>query len=565
MASPAPPATPSRWWVDALWLAALAGWSAWWCLSAGARLGLTFDERFYLNAGLDSWRKGHPGKLAVNGVMPLPIEAATLPVYLHERRAGVELDDGVVSDHVWRARPVTLGWLWLLIASAFRLGRAAGGPWAGRVAAGLVAADPTVLAHAALATTDTAVAATLAAFTRAVYAGRGGGWWRRVVLPGLWYGVAALCKLSALLYGGFILVALELAHRVAAGDLSRPPGGTAKQWARKAAFAAVRSAVAIGAVVAIGCALAGAYCGVSESGERPMALIAQAMPKDEPLRPLYHRVAAKVDRVPYAAAAFSFQWWHNARGRPSYLNGTYYPEGTRTFFPLVLAMKLPLPVILLGLLTLVRPRRCANPLALVAAVLLLVPTVNGNIQNGVRLVIPVMALGYVAVAVGVARGFGRGGAWAGAVAVAAMVATAAWVWPHGLSYLNRLGGGPEAAPYRVSDSNVDWGQWLPELVEWHRANGEPPTAVWYFGSDPAADRPPFTRFDGNSPLIRDAETFRALVGRRVLAVGTTAVTLVPENSPARIGVAYLKGRKPLFHTPRFALYDFRDPAGPPRE
>ena len=51
--------------------------------------------------------------------------------------------------------------------------------------------------------------ATLAAFTRASYAGRGGGWWRRILLPGLWYGVAVLCKLSALLYGGVILTVLK--------------------------------------------------------------------------------------------------------------------------------------------------------------------------------------------------------------------------------------------------------------------------------------------------------------------------------------------------------------------
>ena len=42
--SPAPLPSPSvrpRWWVDALWLAVLAGWTAWWCLTAGARLGLS--------------------------------------------------------------------------------------------------------------------------------------------------------------------------------------------------------------------------------------------------------------------------------------------------------------------------------------------------------------------------------------------------------------------------------------------------------------------------------------------------------------------------------------------
>jgi hypothetical protein len=476
MSAPVDATCRPRWWVDVLWLALLAGWSAWWCLTAGARLGLTFDERLYLLAGLDGWRTSSPKMLMLNGVMPLPIDSATLPVYLHERGTGVELGDPEVTDHVGRARVVTLGWLWLLIVSAYRLGRAAGGPWAGRIGAGLVAADPTVLAHSSLATTDIAVTAALTAFTRAVYAGRGGGWWRRVVLPGLWYGVAVLCKLSALLYGGCILVALELAHRVASGDLSRPPGGSAAAWARKVVFAAARSVLAIGAVVAIGVGLAVAYCGTPARGDRPLAELAQRLPPNAPQRRALEALQHRAVNAPWAVYAFAFQWFHNYHGIPTYVDGVYYPTGTPKYFPAVLAMKTPLPVILLVLVALLRPRRAANALVL-AAVLMFLPTFTAKIQNGVRLVLPVMAVAYVAVAVGVVRGWGRCGAWAGMVAVVATAATSAWVWPHGLSYLNQPSGGPAAAPDRVADSNVDWGQWLPELAAWHRANGGPPRAV----------------------------------------------------------------------------------------
>ena len=165
-----------------LWLLVLAVWSAGWCLTAAPRLGVTYDEPFYLNAGMDSWRgwKGTEGKAprfaheyaATNGVMPLPPDALTLPVFVQEVRAGEEFESEETFARLRWARAVTLGWLWLLVVSAWRLGRAAGGPWAGRIAAGVLATDPNFLGHASLATTDIAVTAALVAFARAVYAGR---------------------------------------------------------------------------------------------------------------------------------------------------------------------------------------------------------------------------------------------------------------------------------------------------------------------------------------------------------------------------------------------------------
>src|SRR5687768_14853952 len=208
---PTPP-TSGRSWVDALWLVALAAWSAAWCLTAAPKNGITYDEPFYLDAGLESWRgwqrdDGHtPGwrheYAATHGVMPLPPDLLTIPLYVQEVRSGKPHTSPWKQARVGWARKVTLLWFWLLLFSAWRLGRAAGGPWAGRIGSGLVAADPNFLAHACLATTDVAVTAALLAFARAVYARRDGGWWRRVVLPGLWFGIATLCKLSALLYGG---------------------------------------------------------------------------------------------------------------------------------------------------------------------------------------------------------------------------------------------------------------------------------------------------------------------------------------------------------------------------
>ena len=157
-----------------------------------------------------------------------------------------------------------------------------------------------------------------------------------------------------------------------------------------------------------------------------------------------------------SACAFAFQWWYNAHGRPTFLNGTYYPAGYRYYFPEVLLMKVPLPFFVLALFALPRVRAAANPLTLVT-LLLLGALLTAKLQIGVRLAFPVMAVGYAAVAVALARGYPRCAPWIGLPAILVIAATSAWVWPNGVSYLNQAHGGPKEAHRRVTDSNVDWG------------------------------------------------------------------------------------------------------------
>ncbi|MCI0704005.1 MAG: hypothetical protein L0241_23345 [Planctomycetia bacterium] len=563
-----PPATPTleRWWVDLLWLALLAAWSAAWCLTASPRIGATYDEPRYLEVGLEDWREWYCWRSTSEGIMPLPPEMCTIPLRIYEKRTGTLLfteEEMVTKLH--GARAVTLGWLLLLIISAWRLGRTAGGVWAGRIAAGLIAADPTVLGHATLATTDVATAAALMAFARAVFAGRSGGWWKRILLPGLWYGVAVLCKLSALLYGGLILVAFEVCYRFANGHLS-PPGGGLGPWVRRVAGAVIRSVLAAAVVIVIGATIALLYCGrPEEGGKKPLTHVSQLVPPHEPLADKYKELAAKYqnDRVPHALGAFAFQWWRDSVGRPTFVNGTYYPNGYRYYFPLMIAMKVPLPVFVLAALLVIRPRAMLNPFAL-AALLMLGALLSANLQIGVRLAMPVIAMGYIAVAVGVARAYPQCAKWFGAVAVLTIMATSVWVWPHGLCYVNQAFGGLEAAPRQMTDSNLDWGQGIPDLVAWREANSRPPVVIWYFGTDPAAKRDPFRVIPMESLAINSEGDLRTAVGPNVLAVSYTVISLQPDAPPAKVNaLAYLQTKRPLARTATFVLYDFRDPSGSP--
>jgi hypothetical protein len=226
-------------------------------------------------------------------------------------------------------------------------------------------------------------------------------------------------------------------------------------------------------------------------------------------------------------------------------------------------MKTPVPIFLLVLVALPRPRAYANVLTF-AALLMLAVLLRAKLQIGMRLAFPAVAVGYVALAVALARGYPRCAPWFGLPAVLAVALTSAWVWPYGLVYLNQPSGGLEAAPRRVSDSNVDWGQGLPELREWHEANGRPLINVWYFGSDLSILEPPIQRFPVEEMPITNEDELRKLVGKRLLAVSYTNMTLRPEGPPSKVvTVNYLKKRRPFAHTSTFAIYDFREGDGPP--
>src|SRR5688500_5878053 len=69
-------------WADVGWLIALGVLSSVWCLTAAARTGVTYDESFYVPAGLAGWRDGTCDRLAEWGTMPLPADVQTLPLYL---------------------------------------------------------------------------------------------------------------------------------------------------------------------------------------------------------------------------------------------------------------------------------------------------------------------------------------------------------------------------------------------------------------------------------------------------------------------------------------------------
>ncbi len=74
------------------WFLAWAAFASAWCLTAAPQLGATFDEPAYVEKGLERWRTGDCRGLMKLGTMPLPVDVATLPLYLAERWTGREFD-----------------------------------------------------------------------------------------------------------------------------------------------------------------------------------------------------------------------------------------------------------------------------------------------------------------------------------------------------------------------------------------------------------------------------------------------------------------------------------------
>jgi hypothetical protein len=109
---------------------------------------------------------------------------------------------------------------------------------------------------------------------------------------------------------------------------------------------------------------------------------------------------------------------------------------------------------------------------------------HSRVDLGVRVVLPVLPFLYV-----LAAGLACAGCCrvAGSVLLGACLAwcaiSAARSDPNPLAYFNELAGGPRGAARYFADSNLDWGQGLPQLKQYLDATGTGPVYLSYFGTD----------------------------------------------------------------------------------
>lgn len=535
-----------------------------WCVAAVSYLGATFDEPFYVTHGLEFWRTGSHSGLLKKGTMPLPVDLQTLPLYLWELWRGVKFDPA--SELEWMlpwARAGTLVFWWLLLGYGWLAGRQLAGAWGGRLAVALLASEPVMLAHASLATTDIAITACLLALVYHFRTGREGDWIHRVGLPAFWFGVSVLSKASGLVFGALCLLAVELEHLLSTGALQN----SNSPLRRSMGIQDLRDRLRpfrhdLVQITVLGLVLVFLYCGTDWRQQPSLVARARSLPNGL-LGQSMVWLAENLRIFPNAGEALVRQIKHNIGGHGTYLLGQAHPRAIWYYFPVVLSIKLSLPLLALPLvLAVIRPRVLVN-WAMLAAATLLVFSLTFRVQIGVRLVLPLVGFAVVGLAAAVVhacREYTPG--WRRFLLALAAAASVSWtassalaVWPHGLSYVNELWGGTSRGYLYVSDSNYDWGQGLKELTRWQKQQGLSRLDVWYFGTDPAIETLPLRQVPLDSLQIKSIEDLRAHLEGHYLAVSTTLLYGAIWTEAQRKAVALLQAQKPVGRTMTFLIYD----------
>jgi len=445
----------------------------------------------------------------------------------------------------------------LTLLYGWRIARSIGGPWAGRLAALILALEPTLLAHAALATTDVAITACVLMFGYHYRAGRDGPWRWRVGLPALLYGLAILAKASGLVFVPLCAIAIEFERRWRASTLdSFWP--RVKESARGLVSPAYRHESAV--ISALALVFVFVYCGSDWQAHPKIIKAAYDLPPGTG-HDFCVWLAEHAKVFNNAAVGLWFQIHHNMHGHGSYLLGEVAPRAVWYYFPVAFTMKLPTALLATPLLLAVFARRRLFNWPLLAALLLLIFSLNCRVQIGVRIQLPLIALACIGLSAALASPPRCRFAACWAVVMSIWMAVAAVQhWPRHLSYINEIWGGPEHGERLLSDSNFDWGQGLPDLAAWAEAKGVPDLPVWYFGTDPAVAHPPLRLAPLHGFDITNAEHLRHHVGGHYLAVSTTITHGSYLKEPPWL-LQRIAQTHPIDRTRTFLIFDVDQLAG----
>jgi hypothetical protein len=422
----------------ALLAAALVAIAALRIVSASAVLSQTVDEPIHLGAGLE-WLD-HGSMTGDVSHPPLARTLSALGPWLageHWTPTGNTTTDGLKvlghgAHYVRMLALARLGILPLFLLACtlvFLWSNRTGGPLAGVLSVFLFTTVPPVLAHAGQVTTDMAATAFTVAGAMAAI------WWaeqpdgRRSAAFGAVIGLGILAKYSLVVFLPGIWGALYLCHWQGV----RAIGAQVRRYWRPALVAAAVACVVVwgGFAFTFGA-------------------------------PLFTHLRLPAPRF---LDGLHDIWDHNQQGHASYILGERHHFGVWYFFPVTLAVKTPLAMLLLSAAALFvawRKRlRIAAPLACCAVIMAI--AMSSRINIGVRHILPVYAFLAVIAGTGVAALLRDASGRAGVLVTAALFALFGWqavsgaaAHPGYLSYTNEITGGhPERF---VGESDLDWGQ-----------------------------------------------------------------------------------------------------------
>jgi hypothetical protein len=492
-------------------------------LALSARVNsVTVDESAHLAAGAAYWKWGefsvynhNPPLLRLLGSWPAVVSGAEVPDAAKFRKYAPQDRFWAYNAAFQRAnigqrdyqRLFVLG-RWAMIPVSclgallvFLWSRELYGPVAAVGACAIYALEPDILAHGSLVGTDlgTAVAMLLTLwlwqrFCRAPTSAR-------AALAGVALGIANLCKFtSLLLWPGMTAMLVWAIFR---------------DKARESSARRIRDLI-LGCVVASVLAIVTINLGYGydRTFERLGALDLQSAA----MQRLQHAAPWLPAPVPRQyVLGLDVLKWEADQQLPAFLLGQSYRGARWGYYPIALAVKLPIGGIVLLLLlgqTFLSasgrtPTKREWPLVISLGVLTLGIVFGATLNLGVRYLLPLYPLAIILVSrVWTKTRPVRAIAW---LAVAALAVESFASAPRYLSFMNAFSGGPRAGYRIVNDSNLDWGQGLSDLKRWMDAAGVKRIGLACFGSvDPAAYGIDFVPLDELKPGEDDNIRFVAV-------------------------------------------------------
>jgi 4-amino-4-deoxy-L-arabinose transferase-like glycosyltransferase len=453
----------------------------------------TFDEPFHIYAGYLQWKHGYVllNPPLITGFFTLPLLAMNLkeppiandPPGMGSAYGNLEFQGGKAlvfqndaNAIMFRTRMTAMLFTVVLALLVFAAARDMFGVGAGLIALGLMAFDPTLMGHSALATLDSGNACFM---FWAIYA-----FYRYVKSPVLWrliatsviVGLALAAKHSAILLFPTmgLLAIIEVVWR---GKLEpdAPPAPAGRHILSLALALAVIFAISIAI-------LWGSYGFRYAPGD--------AVPFNPPMQAQLDRVPSAVegrllgdiDRLHLLPAPYTYAFANilqQAKSYSSYLMGVAYPHAVWFYFPMTMLIKSSLTFLILMVLTVgavvIGALRLSRGVLYmgISAVVFMAFAVTGGMNIGVRHILPVYVFLYVPIAGAAWSLMQRNRNWIYAV-VGLLVFQAGSVlhaYPAYVSYTNEAFGGPANNYKYVSDSSSEWGQQLNAVRRYLDARG----------------------------------------------------------------------------------------------
>lgn len=400
----------------------------------------------------------------------------------------------------------------LLILFTFMLGKGLiGEKWA-LVPASFVALSPTFLAHGHYVTTDVAAAFGVVSATYFFIKAIENPKWKNIVLAGVFFGIAQLLKFSMFLLAPYFALLAALWGMAKAMRSENKLSVLFKQTGEQAKNLAFIFGIGYFLVYPVYFATTLKY--PIEKQTHDMRLILNSYgggPDSQACAKLKLRCIAETTIAmaenkilrPYAQYAFGFLMASQRAfgGNTGYFLGEISAAGWSYYFPVVYALKEPLPLLLAALFaaTICAAAFVKKPIKAIkkmpetvgtkfpeAAMIIFIAvysilSIRSPLNIGIRHLMPILPFIYI-LSVQAIRNWN--------VKIAKPIAAMALVWvaggtiaasPYYISYFNEVGGGIAGGYKYVTDSNYDWGQDLKRLASFVEENNIKRIAVDYFG------------------------------------------------------------------------------------